>query len=48
MNTGVVIIASVLKRHSNLTLLSLSNNGITEDAAEEISDIVNNNSRLTS
>ena len=36
MTTGVVTITSVLKKHSNLRLLSLSNNGITEDAAEEI------------
>ena len=46
MTTGVVIIASALKKHSNLTLLSLSNNEITEDAAEEISAIVNSNTLL--
>ena len=46
MTTGVVIIASALKKHSNLRLLSLSNNEITEDAAEEISAIVNSNTLL--
>ena len=46
MTTGVVIIASALKKHSNLRLLSLSNNEITEDAAEELSAIVNSNTLL--
>ena len=46
MTTGVVIIAKALKKHSNLTLLSLSNNEITEDAAEELSAIVNSNNLL--
>ena len=43
MTTGVVIIAGVLKKHSNLRLLSSSNNEIAEDAAEEIYAIVNSN-----
>ena len=46
MTTGVVIIAKALKKHSNLTLLSLSNNEITEDAAEEISAIVSSKNLL--
>ena len=35
-----------MKKHSNLTLLSLSNNEVTKDAAEEISAIVNSNTLL--
>ena len=46
MTTGVITIASVLKKHSNLRLLSLSNNEIAEDAAGEISAIVNSNTWL--
>ena len=46
MTTGVAIIADALNKHFNLKLLSLSNNGITEDAAEKISAIVNNNTLL--
>ena len=46
MTTSVAIIASALKKHSNLRLLSLSNNEITEDAAEELSAIVNSNTLL--
>ena len=40
MTTGVVIIGGALKKHSNFTPLSLSNNEITEDAVEGISAIV--------
>ena len=46
LTTGVVTIASALKRHSNLTLLCLSNSGITDDAAEEICAIINSNTSL--
>ena len=40
-----VTITSALKKHSNLTLL-MSDNEITEHAAEEISAIVKNNTLL--
>jgi len=43
---GVKIIASALKDHCKLRLLSLSNNGITDDAAEEISASITSNSLL--
>ena len=43
LTKGVVIIASALKKLSSLRILSLCSNGITDDAAEEISNVVTSN-----
>ena len=43
LSRGVVIIANALKKISNLRILSLCSNGITDDAADEISDVITTN-----
>ena len=43
LTRGVVIIASALKTLSSIRVLSLCSNGITDDAAEEICDVITNN-----
>ena len=43
LTRGIVIIASALKKLSSLRILSLCSNGITDDAAEEISNVINSN-----
>ena len=43
LTRGIVIIASALKKLSNLRILSLCSNGITDNAAEEISNVITNN-----
>ena len=43
LSRGVVIIANALKKISSLRILSLCSNGITDDAADEISDIITTN-----
>ena len=43
LTRGVVIIASALKKLSSLRILSLCSNGITDDAAEDLSDVITNN-----
>ena len=40
---GVVMIASALKKLSSLRILSLCSNGITDDAAEDLSDVITSN-----
>ena len=46
LTRGVVRIASALKKLSSLRILSLCSNGITDDAAEEISNVIINNTLL--
>ena len=43
LTRGVVRIASALKKLSSLRILSLCSNGITDDAAEEISNVITSN-----
>jgi len=43
LTRGVVIIASALKKLSSLRILSLCSNRITDDAAEELSDVITSN-----
>ena len=43
LTSGVVIIAAALKMLSGLRILSLCSNGITDDAAEEISNVITSN-----
>ena len=43
MTRGVVVIASALKKLSSLRILSLCSNGITDDASEEIFDVIISN-----
>ena len=43
LTRGVVIIARALKMLSSLRILSLCSNGITDDAAEEISNVITSN-----
>ena len=43
LTRGIVIIASALKKLSSLRILSLCSNGITDNAAEEISIVITNN-----
>ena len=43
LTRGVVIIASALKKLSSLRILSLCSNEITDDAAEEISNVITSN-----
>ena len=46
LTRGVVRIVSALKKLSSLRILSLCSNGITDDAAEEISNVITNNTLL--
>ena len=46
LTRGVVRIASALKKLSRLRILSLCSSGITDDAAEEISNVITNNTLL--
>ena len=46
LTRGVVRIASALKKLSRLRILSLCSNGITDDAADEMSNVITNNTLL--
>ena len=43
LTRGVVVIASALKKLSSLRILSVCSNGITDGAADEISDVITSN-----